>query len=82
MPKGEWYDYYRGFHRISNNGEFVNVQVRRNETSLFVRGGSVIFKQDCLPTVTERLLLNLQFISFWHEKFKEYFSIVKTHSLT
>lgn len=54
MPKGEWYDYYRGFHRISNNGEFVNVQVRRNETSLFVRGGSVIFKEDCLLTVTER----------------------------
>lgn len=36
-----------------SQGEYVNIQVRRNETSLYVKGGSVIFKEDCLLTVTE-----------------------------
>ena len=43
----------KGSHRISN-GEFVSAQVRRNETSLYIRGGSVIFKQDAALTITER----------------------------
>jgi hypothetical protein len=33
----------------------VNVQTRRNETNLFVRGGSVIAKDDCLTTVTKSM---------------------------
>ena len=34
-------------------GEYANVQLRRNETSLHVRAGSVIFKQDCNRTVVD-----------------------------
>ena len=43
----------KGFYRPSN-GEFVNSQVKRNETSLHVRGGGIVFKQDCLHSAVER----------------------------
>lgn len=49
LPRGEWYEFYRGSQRISY-GETYPVQVRRNESSLFVRGGNMIFKQDCAMT--------------------------------
>lgn len=35
---------------IEANGDMISVQPRRNETSLHIRGGSVIFKQDCMHT--------------------------------
>ncbi len=37
-----------------SSGEGVNVQTRRNETALHIRGGSVIFKEDPLSTAYER----------------------------
>lgn len=49
LPRGEWYEFYRGSQRNSY-GESAAVQVRRNETSLFVRGGNMVFKQDCAMT--------------------------------
>jgi alpha-glucosidase (family GH31 glycosyl hydrolase) len=52
LPRGEWYEYYRGFLRDSR-GESVDIQVGRNETSLFVKGGSVLFKQDCMATAVD-----------------------------
>lgn len=36
-----------------SNGDMMSVQTRRNETSLLVRGGSVIFKQDCKQTAAQ-----------------------------
>lgn len=31
----------------------VNAATRRNETNLHIRGGSIIFSQDCLHTATD-----------------------------
>jgi alpha-glucosidase (family GH31 glycosyl hydrolase) len=47
LPKGEWFDFYRGYKLVSRNGESYNIQNMRNETTLHIRAGSVIFKQDC-----------------------------------
>ena len=35
------------------NGEMVGAVTRRNETNLHIRGGSVLFTQDCLHTATD-----------------------------
>ncbi|CAF0863003.1 unnamed protein product [Brachionus calyciflorus] len=52
FPKGDWYDYYRGFY-TEGNGEMAGAISRRNETNLHIRGGSVIFTQDCMETATD-----------------------------
>ena len=53
-PSGQLFRIFhlKGFH-IDGNGDMVNVQTRRNETNIHIRGGSVIFKQDCLHTVAQ-----------------------------
>lgn len=39
---------------MSETGGSVNVNSRRNETNLVIRGGSVIHKEDCHFTALDR----------------------------
>lgn len=52
---------------MESNGETVNIQNRRNETSLIIRGGSIIFRQDSRMTAVDRysFLVSFMFSAFF-----------------